>query len=239
MFKGELMNKVILITGSTGGLGPVVVKKFIEENAKVIACYTSEEKYNQLVSQLGSNGDINGFQADLKNENEVKDLFKQVNAKFGRLDALCHIAGGFWMGGEISETSLENWNKMMNLNFRSTFLCTREAFRIMKEQNTGRIITISSKTALELPPGMGAYSISKAGVISLTETLAKEGKVYNIIVNTILPSTIDTVANRKSMPKADFNKWVKPEDIANVIFSLVKEEMSAVSGTTVKMYGKL
>jgi NAD(P)-dependent dehydrogenase (short-subunit alcohol dehydrogenase family) len=239
MFKGELMNKVILITGSTGGLGSVVVKKFVEENAKVIACYTSEEKYNQLVSQLGSNGDITGFQADLTNENEVKDLFKQVIAKFGRLDALCHIAGGFWMGGEISETSLENWNKMMNLNFRSTFLCTREAFRIMKEQNTGRIITISSKTALELPPGMGAYSISKACVISLTETLAKEGKVYNIIVNTILPSTIDTEANRKSMPKADFNKWVKPEDIANVIFSLVNEEMRAVSGTTVKMYGKL
>lgn len=239
MFKGELMNKVVLITGSTGGLGSVVVKKFVEENAKVITSYTSKEKYNQLVNQLGKNGDITGFQADLTNENEVKDLFKQVITKFGRLDALCHIAGGFWMGGDISDTSLGDWNKMMNLNFLSTFLCTREAFGIMKKQQQGRIITIASKTALELPPGMGAYSISKAGVISLMEILAKESKEYNIKVNSILPSTIDTEANRNSMPKADFNKWVKPEEIADVILSLVGDEMAAVSGTAIKIYGKV
>lgn len=233
------MNKIVIITGSTGELGPIVTRKLLETEARVIACYTSQDKYRKLLNQLGNEENILGVKADLTNEDEVNNLFEQVLNKHGRLDALCHLAGGFWMGGDISETSLEDWNKMMNLNFLATFLCGREAFRIMKKQEQGRIITIASKTALELPSGMGAYSISKAGIISLTKTLAKECKEYNIKVNTILPSTIDTEANRNSMPKADFSKWVKPEDIADVIISLVGEKMKAVSGTEIKMYGKL
>jgi len=150
------------------------------------------------------------------------------------------LTGGFWMAGDISETSLDDWNRMFDLNLRTTFLCAREAFRIMKKQKSGYIITVSSKQALALPAGMGAYALSKGGVLGFAELLAKEGKEYNISVATILPSTIDTEANRQSMPKTDPDEagWVKPEEIANVMLALIKEEMP-ISGTAIKIYGKV
>jgi NAD(P)-dependent dehydrogenase (short-subunit alcohol dehydrogenase family) len=127
---------------------------------------------------------------------------------------------------------------MMTLNLRTAFLCTGEAFAIMKKQKQGHIITVSAKTALDLPGGMGAYAISKAAVLALTEVLAKEGKEYNIRVNTILPSVIDTNANRQSMPKADFAKWVTPEEIARMMLAMVRDDLAAV-GTAIKMYGRV
>lgn len=232
------MNRIVLITGSTGGLGPAVVEKFLKADITVIASYTSEKKFQHLVDQIGGKINLIGVKTDLTNEGEVKNLFNEAIKK-GRLDAMCHIAGGFWMGGDISETSLDNWNKMMNLNLLTTFLCTREAFGIMKNQQQGHIITVSAQTALELPAGKGSYAISKAGVLALTELLAKEGKKYNIKANTILPSTIDTEANRQSMPNADFDKWVTPQEIAKVIFELAGDEISAISGSAIKMYGKV
>ena len=142
------------------------------------------------------------------------------------------------MGGDISETSADNWNKMMTLNLRTAFFCTREAFAIMKKQKQGHIMTVSAKTALDLPAGMGAYSISKAAVLALTDVLAKEGKEYNIRVNTILPAVIDTDANRQSMPKADFAKWITTEEIARMMLALVRDDM-VVSGTAIKMFGRV
>jgi NAD(P)-dependent dehydrogenase (short-subunit alcohol dehydrogenase family) len=232
------MSKVVIITGSTGELGPAVVEKFVKAGMTVIASYRSEKKFQHLIGRVSGESNLIGVKTDLTNEGDVKNLFSEAT-KQGRLDALCHIAGGFWMGGDISETSLDNWNKMMNLNLMITFLCTREAFGIMKKQQQGHIITLSAQTALELPVGKGAYAVSKAGVLALMELVAKEGQKYNIKVNTILPSTIDTKENRKSMPNADFDKWVKPEEIAKVIFELAGGGISAISGTAIKMYGKV
>ena len=232
------MNKIVIITGSTGELGPAVVEKFVKADMTVIASYRSEKKFQRLVDRVGGEPNLIGVKTDLTKEGDVKSLFNEAT-KQGQLDALCHITGGFWMGGDISETSLDNWNKMMDLNLMITFLCTREAFAIMKKQQQGHIITLSAQTALELPAGKGAYAVSKAGVLALAEVIAKEGKNYNIKVNTILPSTIDTEENRKSMPNADFDKWVTPEEIAKVIFELAGGEISAISGTAIKMYGKV
>lgn len=234
------MNKIILITGATGGLGPAVVKTFLAAGCKLIITYTSEEKYQRLLTELDDTSRITGIEADLTDETQVKNVFDQISEQHNRLDALCHLTGGFWMGGEISETAIEHWKRMFDLNLRTTFLCARVAFRIMKKQGGGYIITVSSKQALALPAGMGAYALSKAGVLAFTELLAKEGKDYNINVASILPSTIDTEANRRSMPKTDPEDagWVKPEEIANVLLALIKEEMP-ISGTAVKIYGKV
>lgn len=233
------MDKVALVTGATGGLGPAVVETLLKKGIKTVISYTTDQKYQKLVDQMKNLSNMLGIRADLTNEVEVKELFDGIIDKHGRLDALCHLTGGFWMGGDISETSLDHWNKMMNLNLLTTFLCTREAFRIMKEQKQGHIITVSARTALELPAGMGAYSISKSAVLALTDLLAKEVKEHNITVNAILPSTIDTDANRKSMPKSDFDKWVKPAEIANTILRLINDEVTGISGTAIKMYGKV
>lgn len=230
------MNKVILVTGATGELGQGVVKTLLNANAKVIATFTSEKKYRLLAGQNNHPSNLSGVQVDLTNEDEVKKLFAAIVSEHGQLDALCHLTGGFWMGGDISETSMKDWMKMLNLNLQTTFLCVREAFAIMKKQEQGHIITISAKSALDLPAKMAAYSVSKAAVVAFTEVLAKEGKRVNIRVNTILPSTIDTEANRQSMPKADFTKWVAKDEIANVMLGLIRDNL-AVSGTAIKMYG--
>lgn len=234
------MDKTILITGATGELGPAVVKAFLKAGAKLIITYTSEKKYQQLLAKLDNAPVITGFKTDLTDEEQVKKLFNQIQQQFNQLDALCHLTGGFWMGGDISETSFDDWNHMFDLNLRTTFLCVREAFRFMRQQKGGYIITFSSKQALALSGGMGAYAVSKAGVLAFSEVLAKEGKDYNINVATILPSTIDTEANRRSMPKADPEEagWIKPEEIANVLLLLIKEEMP-LSGTAIKIYGKV
>jgi len=232
------MDKIVLITGATGGLGQTVVETFLKADTQVVATYTSEKKYRQLVGETSRPSNLSGVLADLTNEDEVKKLFAAISSKHGRLDALCHLTGGFWMGGDISETSADNWNKMMTLNLRTAFFCTREAFAIMKKQKQGHIMTVSAKTALDLPAGMGAYSISKAAVLALTDVLAKEGKEYNIRVNTILPAVIDTDANRQSMPKADFAKWITTEEIARMMLALVRDDM-VVSGTAIKMFGRV
>jgi len=143
------------------------------------------------------------------------------------------------MGGEICETPLDRWKQMMDMNLLSTFLATREAFSLFKSQCHGKIFTVSAKSALDLPAEMGAYAISKAGVLALTEILAKEGKPYNIHVNSILPSIIDTPANRNSMPNADFSEWINPKDIASLLINLSKPESKALSGSALKVYGKL
>lgn len=233
-----MMDKTVLITGATGELGPTVVETFLKADAQVVATFTSEKKYRRLVEQSSRPSNLNGVLTDLTNEEEVKKLFAAIRSKHGRLDALCHLTGGFWMGGDISETSLDNWNKMMNLNLHTAFLCTREALAMMKKQKQGHIITVSAKTALDLPGGVGAYAVSKAAVLALTKLLAKEGKEHNVRANAILPSTIDTDANRHSMPKADFSKWVTTAEIARMILALVRDDM-AVSGTAIKMYGRV
>jgi NAD(P)-dependent dehydrogenase (short-subunit alcohol dehydrogenase family) len=234
----NMTDKTVLITGATGGLGQTVVETFLKANTQVVATFTSEKKYRQLAGEASRPSNLSGVLADLTNEDEVKKLFAAIKSKHRGLDALCHLTGGFWMGGDISETSTDDWNKMMTLNLRTAFLCTGEAFAIMKKQKQGHIITVSAKTALDLPGGMGAYAISKAAVLALTEVLAKEGKEYNIRVNTILPSVIDTNANRQSMPKADFAKWVTPEEIARMMLAMVRDDLAAV-GTAIKMYGRV
>jgi NAD(P)-dependent dehydrogenase (short-subunit alcohol dehydrogenase family) len=224
-------HKVVLVTGGSGALGQVVVETFREAGAAVITTYTREK-------ESGDAPGVQRFKADLSDENSVNTLYEQIASEHGRLDILANLVGGFWMGGDISETPLEQWNRMMQLNLTTAFLCARGAFALMKKNDGGKIFTVSAKAALELPPGVAAYATSKAAALALVEIIAKEGKKYNIQANAILPGTIDTEANRQAMPNADFNLWVKPREIAEVMLALSRQEISAVSGTAIKVYGK-
>lgn len=230
-------DKIALITGGTGALGRDVVKKFTAAGIKVMVSYHSENSFQALKRTIDSGETLQGYPADLRDEEQVTALFERIEQQFGQLDILCHLAGGFWMGGDISETPFSQWKKMMQLNLLTTFLCSRGAFRLMKKKKSGKIFTVASRTALQLPAGMGAYSVSKAAVLALTETLAKEGTKYNIQVNALLPSVIDTEANRRDMPEADFSSWVKPQNIAALLLELCREESAIVSGTAIKIYG--
>ncbi len=143
-------------------------------------------------------------------------------------------------GRRSVNTSLEEWDNMMNVNLRSAFLCCRAVLPIMIERNYGKIVNIAARPALEkrYRARSGAYSVSKAGVLVLTETIAEEVKKLDINVNAVLPSTIDTLENRMKMPQADFSKWVPPAEIATVIMGLVSDCMRPVRGSAVTVYGK-
>lgn len=234
-----LNNYICIITGSTGFLGREVTAFFIERGATVVTNYRNEQRFLDLKSGVSQPENLIGLPADLTEAKSVAGFFRKFSESYRRLDVFIHLMGGFWMGGEIGETPPDKWDQMINLNLGSTFLCTRQAFAIFKKQCSGKIFTVSAKSAVDLPTGTGAYAVSKAGVLALSEILAKEGKPYNIQVNSLLPSTIDTPANRKAMPDADFSTWVTPKDIAQLLANLSRPENRALSQTALKVYGKL
>ncbi len=233
-------SKVAVITGATGALGRVVVKAFLDQGTRVVSTYRSEEKKNQLVDFLGEADALMSVKTDVTNEADVQGLFRKVIAKYGRVDFLLNIVGAYKGGTEIANTKEEEWDSMMSINLKSAFLCSKAALPHMLRQNYGRIINVASRTALEkrYRSKSGAYAVSKAGVVVLTETIAEEVRKYDINVNCILPSTIDTPDNRQILPEADFSKWVKPEQIAKVLLFLVSEDSSTISGASIPVYGK-
>lgn len=231
-----LKNKNILVSGATGGLGKAVVELFLKENANVIVTYFSENSFSKLRDGLKNPQNLIGYRVDLSSSDEVEKSFKDFKNIHIYLDEFIHLAGGFWMGGILADTSVEAWNNMINQNLNATFYACRQAFQLMK-LNGGHILTIAAKSAVDLPGGMGAYAVSKSGVLALTKILAKEGKDFAIRANCLLPGTIDTPANRKAMPDSDFTSWVPTEEIARKILSFSKN--SALSGSIIEMYGKI
>jgi NAD(P)-dependent dehydrogenase (short-subunit alcohol dehydrogenase family) len=229
----------IILTGGTGFLGREIISELLNSGAKVYTNFRDQKKISDLEAKFGSSAYFSAMQADLTVEDEVIKFFQNFREKFKRLDVFLHIMGGFWMGDEIADTPLQKWDQMLNLNLRSTFLCSREAFKMMRSQCSGKIFTVSAKTAEEFPALMGAYSVSKAAVLGLTKVLANEGKKYDIQVNSLLPGIIDTPANRKDMPDANYDDWVSPKDIAKFLVQHCQSEVKILSHSALKMYGKV
>jgi NAD(P)-dependent dehydrogenase (short-subunit alcohol dehydrogenase family) len=235
----RLKNRIAIITGGTGALGRAVVSAFIEEGSKVVCTYIIDEELSHYSSSLTENQRSNlvFVQADVTKEKSVAEVVQKTLERFGRVDVLVNIVGGFTYA-KIIDTDEKTWDSMMNINLKSTFLCSKAVLPQMIKQNYGKIINVSSRPGLKGSSGVGAYAASKAAVMNLTETIADEVGDYEINVNAILPSTIDTPANRKSMPDADFSKWVKPEEIARVITFLASDDSRSISGAGIPVYGK-
>ena len=234
-----LGNRVVLVTGATGGLGRVVVKRFLAEGATLAAVYRSEGRFNELVEYTGE-GKLTGFKADVTDAVSVSTLAGEVTKQLGRVDVLLNIAGGYSGGLPMNESEETMLDKMVVLNTRSAWLCSRAFLPGMMERNWGRIVSVSAKNATPRGRRAGniAYAISKGGIITLTEALSEELTKYQVNVNCILPATIDTADNREKMPKADTSKWVSPEDIAEVILFLSSESSRAVTGAAIPIYGR-
>lgn len=233
-----LEHKVALLTGGTGGLGTAVTEAFLENGATTIVIARREATLAELSHKFdGAKGKLHAIQADILDEPQVTKCIDDVRVRFGRIDFLINTVGGF-AGGKVEETSAENWDKMMDLNAKSVFLCCKHVAPVMRQQKFGRIVNIGGRPGLHGTAGLAAYAASKAGLANLTETLAAEMLADNINVNMIVPSTIDTEANRKAMPNAAFDNWVKPESLARVILFLCTEAAQDISGATIPVYGK-
>ncbi len=228
--------RVALITGGTGGLGRSVSGALVAAGFRTVVGYALHEKDLGGLETLYPG--IGGLQFDVTDPKGTESAFAGFGEKYGRLDALVHVAGGFAGGTPLTETTVDVFDHMMNLNARSTFLVLRQAFVLMKKNRYGRIITIGARPAVDGAAGLSAYAASKAAVVNLTRTAAQEGREFGITANCVLPSTIDTPANRSSMPKANFDDWVKPERLAHIIASLAAEAAADTSGAVIPVYGR-
>jgi len=228
----ELKGKLVLITGAAGNLGRAVASAFHAQGAELLLADYDEAGLS-AIPEPGLRVAV-----DLTDESSVQNLAAKAQATTGRIDVLANIAGGFTMGPMLHETPSRDWEFMTNLNARSVFYACKAAVPVMLEQGGGRIINVSARAAREGKGRMGPYCASKAAVIALTESLASEHKHNNINVNCILPGTIDTPQNRDDMPGADFEQWVPPAALADVIVFLASDAARCVTGASIPVYGQ-
>jgi NAD(P)-dependent dehydrogenase (short-subunit alcohol dehydrogenase family) len=234
----RLENGVAVVTGGTGALGRDVALDLLGSGARVAVTYRSEEEWAALAKAAGANAErLSGMPVDLTRAGEVEASVRDIAARWGRIDFLVAVAGGF-AAGRSFETDEKTWDHLFNLNLRSLVNALRAVVPIMIQQNFGRIVTISSGAILRGGgAGIAAYAVSKGAVQHLSEILADELKSYDIHVHCLMPGTMDTPANRKSMPNADFAKWVKTTDVARVIHFLLSDDARAIRSVVVPVVG--
>lgn len=234
----DFENRVAVVTGGTGVLGSAVVMDLLAGGARVAVTYRSEQEWKAIKHEAaGHAARLLGVQVDLTHAADVDSFAREVHSLWGRLDFLVTVAGGF-AAGKSYETDENTWEHMLNLNLRSVVHCLRAVVPMMIGQNFGRIVTISSGAILRGGgAGIAAYAVSKGAVLQLSVILADELKSYDVHVHCVVPGTMDTAANRKSMPNADFSKWVKTEDVARVIHFLLSDNARAVRSVTVPVLG--
>jgi NAD(P)-dependent dehydrogenase (short-subunit alcohol dehydrogenase family) len=235
-----LQDKVAMITGGTGALGRAVAERFLSEGARVAIPYIIDAEVPMLEQRLGKRlpqPNLLVSKVDVCNPSELGKFVDDAVKKFGRVDALVNLVGGFWGGKSVAETSLEEWQAMFDLNLKPTFMCCKAVVPIMQKNKYGRIVSVASRSGLLGAGDFAAYAIAKGAIATFTYSLAEEVLNDGVLVNAIAPSTIDTEANRKSMPNAKHERWVKPEDIAKTLSFLCSELNQVTSGTVVPVYG--
>jgi NAD(P)-dependent dehydrogenase (short-subunit alcohol dehydrogenase family) len=223
--------KVVVVTGALGALGSVVADEALLRGARVACVDHAPTQVPATRTRLELGG------VDLRDAVHAKKAIDTAASHFGRLDALINIAGGFAFE-TVAEGDPTTWQRMYALNVLTALNASRAAIPYLTASGTGRIINVGAIGALQAASGMGAYAASKAGVHRLTEALAAEWK-GKITVNAVLPSIIDTAANRASMPSADFATWVAPKELADVILFLASDAASAVTGVLLPVSGRV
>ncbi len=236
----DLKGRIVIITGGTGNLGKAVTEAFLDSGAKTVVTYIIDEEAVDLRSNLEHMENHPMIvKVDVLSPESLLEIVEEVLDKFGRIDALVHLVGGFRGDNPVVEMSQDDWDSMLNLNLKSAFLCANAVLPAMIGQESGRITMISSKAAEQPFVGASAYSVAKAGIITLVRTIADEVKDSGITANCVMPSIIDTEQNRRSMPKADFDKWVKPEDLARVLLFLSSDASKDINGASIPVYGRV
>ena len=236
----DLDGKVAIVTGGTGALGGAVVKAFLEAGAAVVAPYRRAGDLADLRAQAGiaTEAPLSGMELDLTDEEAVARAYAEAAEQQGGVDILVNIAGGFGGGQPVHETPWSLWQQQLDLNLKTTVLSCRAAVPRMLARGAGAIVNVGTRTTTQPGKNLAAYAASKRAVVQLTEALAAELLEQNITANVVLPSTIDTPANRKRDATAGGGRWVKPEEIARVIVFLAGPGARIISGATIPVYGR-
>jgi NAD(P)-dependent dehydrogenase (short-subunit alcohol dehydrogenase family) len=228
--------KTVLVAGGTGGLGRAVSLAFLEAGARVTVTFRNRGELMALRAAAGAtNTRLEGHEVDATDEAAARALVDSVRARHGRLDALVNTIGGFAGGKKLWEEDPALLDRMVALNLRSGWTLARAAVPVMLAQGRGAIVNVAAQAALAPPAGLAAYAASKAAAVALFAALAADLKGTGVRVNTILPTIIDTEANRKATPDADFSKWPKPEEIARVVLFLASDGAQVIQGAAIPM----
>src|SRR5580765_5147535 len=222
----KLDGNVVPIAGGAGALGQTVVPSFVAAGARVITV-------DQHPSSVQAEGRTN-MTTDVTDEADIRRLLDKVIQTADRIDTLINLVGGFAIG-RVVETDASLWQRMLTMNLTTAFLLSKAVLPHMLERRTGCIVHVAARAALEPFPGAAAYIVSKSGLVALIRTLSLELTGSGVTVNGVLPTTIDTPANRSSMPDADPSKWARPESIAQTLIFLASREASQINGALIQI----
>ncbi len=229
----QFTNKTILVAGGTGGLGRAVSEAFLGAGANVIVTYRKREEFDALKPS----SKLEGLALDVTDDRAVADAIAGVVARRRSIEVLVNTVGGYTGGVKLWETDAAVLDRMLALNLRSGYVLSRAIVPLMIKQGQGAIVNIAARAAFDHPSGAAAYAASKAAAVAMMDSLAADLRGTGVRVNTVLPSIIDTDANREAMPAADYSKWPKPEDIAKVILFLCSPDASVIHGASIPVYG--
>jgi NAD(P)-dependent dehydrogenase (short-subunit alcohol dehydrogenase family) len=222
-----MRDRVALITGAKGGLGSFVTNAFLDAGAFVVGSSRSISQSDFPVATFSAES------VDFTKPADVSKLVERVVGKFGGLDILVHVLGGFSGGKTVAETDDATWEQMLNLNLNSAFYVLRAAIPHLRKSGHGRVIAIGSLAATVPHAGLAAYGTSKSALAMLVRSIAEENKDSGVTANVILPGTMDTPGNREAMPNADFSKWLQPQDVAKLVLWLADENAGHVTGAMI------
>ncbi len=234
-----MSDQVIVLTGGTGGLGTAVARRLAARGAQLAVTYLLPDEATTFEEQLGLDEDrlllkrINAIDAE-----ELSGFMKQTVERFGRIDGLGALVGGWAGGRDIDETDDVRFERMLDLNLRSAFYSVRAAVPHLKAAGGGRIVLVGSRAVDDAPAGQAAFNAAKAGVVALAKSAAHELADHDITTNVVMPAVIDTPATRATLPYADYVDWPTPDDIAAVIDFLLSGDSGVMSGATIPVYGK-
>ena len=228
--------QVVLIAGGTGGLGRAVSTAFLEEGAVVVVTYRRQDEFEALRKAVRVGGSrLEGHNVDVTNEAAVVQLVTAIVTAHGRLDGLVNAVGGYAAGRKLWEMDAKVLDQMLRLNLIPGHVLARTVVPIMLKQGRGVLVNVASTAAVDHAACSAAYAASKAAAVALIDSLAQDLKGTGVRANSILPSIIDTEANRKAMPTADYRNWPKPEDIARVILFLCSDAAKLIRGASIRV----
>lgn len=227
-----MKDKVVLITGANGGLGTSVTQTFLRRGARVIGASL------HIKAADFPEPNFEPLALDFNHLDEIRSGVAKIIERHGQLDVLVHTFGGFAGGSTVAETPDDTWLQMQELNLTSAFHVFRECIPHLRKSKAGRLIAVGSLTAAQPHANLGAYVVFKSALSMLVQTIALENADAGLTANVILPGTMDTPVNRKSMPDADFSKWLKTQDVADLILSLADESARQLTGLAIPIEGR-
>jgi NAD(P)-dependent dehydrogenase (short-subunit alcohol dehydrogenase family) len=230
--------KSVLVAGGTGGLGRAVSLAFLGEGAKVVVTYRNQKEMDELKRIGDANSQsLAGHRVDVTDEAAVGQLVQNIADEYGNPDVLVNTIGAYAGGAKLWEADPGEFDRMLTLNLRSGYTLLRAVVPAMVKQGRGAIVNVASRAAVDHAGGAAGYASSKAAAVAMMDSLAADLKGTGVRANSILPSIIDTEANRRAMPNADFAQWPKPDDIARVILFLCSDDARLIHGASVPVYG--